>query len=288
MRRIGFIGVGSMGSRMARRLIAAGHELTIHDAAQGARDAFMGQATVVQHPAACGTQDAVILMVANDAQLTDAVLGPNGLLTGIDSLAAPMVTVMSTVLPKTILAIAGPLSEKGARLVDAPVSGGLAGAEAGTLSIMVGGSLTDLDALRPIFETMSKQIFHCGALSHGALTKIMNNMIGVTNLLLVAEVMTLARGHGMDLERLIEIMDASSGRNAYTRDWNARRAVYGAIADDPTRMQGHVDICRKDLACSLALASQIDVQLPLFEHLTGSIANLPQEQLRRIWQQAFG
>jgi len=287
MNRIGFVGVGAMGSRMARRLLAAGYDLTIHDAVPSARDAFAGQARVADRPAACGGQDAVILMVANDAQLSDAMLGPTGVLSGVDGTAPPIVAIMSTVLPGTITAIAEAAAQKRVRLVDAPVSGGLAGAEAGTLSIMVGGSGDDLAVLRPVFETMGKQIFHCGPLSHGVLTKILNNMIGVTNLFLTAEVMALARAHGMPAERVTEIMDVSSGRNAYTGDWNARRRVYGAIAADPEHLRRHMAICRKDLGCGVELAKQIGIALPLFAQLTDAISALPQGSLGKIWEKGF-
>jgi len=287
LRRIGFIGVGAIGARMAWRLVGAGFDLHVHDVAAAAREAFAGRARLAASPASCAGEDVVIFMVANDAQLTEAVLGNGGLISGIDADKPPMVAVMSTVLPRTIKQLAGPLADKGVRFVDAPVSGGPAGADAGTLSIMVGGRSDDLETLRPLFEAMGDRIFHCGELSSGELIKILNNMIGVTNLFLTAEVMALARGHGMEPERLLDIMDVSSGRSAYTRNWSDRRAVYGAIAADPMRLERHVAICRKDLDFSLALAGQIGLDLPLFAHLTDTIGELPKEDLRRLWRQAF-
>jgi 3-hydroxyisobutyrate dehydrogenase len=288
MEQIGFIGVGSMGSRMARRLHRAGYRLTVCDRDLAPLRAFeqLG-ATIAQMPSACGRSDLVILMVANDAQLKEAVLEPNGLLSGIDAGAPPVVAVMSTVLPETIQALAKPLSRKKVTLLDAPVSGGLAGAEAGTLTIMAGGAQEDLERLRPILQAMATTIFHCGELGSGQLTKIVNNMVGVSNLFLVAEAMTLAKSCGLDPERLAAIMDASSGRTAYTGNWVARKATYGAIAASPDRMQSHVDICRKDLNCALTLANNAHIRMRVFEGIATAIANESDTEFGQIWREAF-
>ena len=289
MDRIGFIGVGSMGARMARRLHQAGYALTVCDRSSAALREFETLGIpIADTPSSCGRNDVVILMVANDAQLTEVVLAPDGLLSGIDADAPPLVAVMSTVLPKTMRDIAEPLSRKKVALLDAPVSGGLAGAEAGTLTIMAGGAQADLETLRPILKTMAKTVFHCGDLGSGQLTKIVNNMVGVTNLFLVAEVMTLAKQCGLQPEGLAAIMDASSGRTAYTRDWAGRQATYGAIAASPERMQSHVDICRKDLNCALVLAKNAHIPMRVFESIATSVATASYSELRQEWLNAFG
>jgi 3-hydroxyisobutyrate dehydrogenase-like beta-hydroxyacid dehydrogenase len=288
MDQIGFIGVGSMGARMARRLHQAGYGLTVCDRNPAALREFENLGTAIADmPSACGGSDVVILMVANDAQLKEVVLAPNGLLSGIDAGAPPLVAVMSTVLPETIRDIAEPLSRKKVTLLDAPVSGGLAGAEAGTLTIMAGGAQEDLERVRPILQDMGTTIFHCGELGSGQLTKIVNNMVGVTNLFLVAEVMMLAKRCGLEPERLAAIMDASSGRTAYTRDWAARQATYGAIAASPDRMQSHVDICRKDLNCALTLANDAHIRMRVFENIATSVATGSCAELRQEWLDAF-
>ena len=289
MDRIGFIGVGSMGTRIARRLHQAGYMLTVCDRNPAALREFEKLGTAIADtPAACGASDVVILMVANDAQLREVVLAPSGLLSGIDANAPPLVAVMSTVLPNTVRDIAEPLSRKRVNLLDAPVSGGLAGAEAGTLTIMAGGAQGDLERLRPILQRVATTIFHCGELGSGQLTKIANNMVGVTNLFLVAEVMMLAKRCGLEPERLAAIMDASSGRTAYTRDWGARLATYGAIAANPDRMQAHVDICRKDLNCALTLANDAHAPMPVFKNIAASVTTGSYEELRQEWLEAFG
>ena len=288
MEQIGFIGVGSMGSRMARRLCQAGYRLTVCDRDAAALREFETLDTAIVHrPSACGGSDLVILMVANDAQLKEVVLEPNGLLSGIDADAPPLVAVMSTVLPETIREIAEPLLRKKVRLLDAPVSGGLAGAEAGTLTIMVGGAQGDLERLRPILQAMARTIFHCGELGSGQLTKIVNNMVGVTNLFLMAEAMMLAKRCGLEPERLAAIMDASSGRTAFTGNWVARKTTYGGISTSLGRMQSHVDICRKDLKCALTLANDAHVRLRVFENIEASIATGSYAELREVWLEAF-
>jgi 3-hydroxyisobutyrate dehydrogenase len=286
--RIGFIGVGSMGSRMARRLQRAGHRLTVCDRDPTALRAFEALGTPVGTlPSACAASDVVILMVANDGQLRDVVLAPDGLLSAIDAAAPPLVAVMSTVLPQTIHEIAEPLLRSKVALVDAPVSGGLAGADAGTLTIMIGGAEENVARLRPILQELASTVFHCGKLGSGQLTKIVNNMVGVTNLFLAAEAMTLARRHGLDPDLLVSIMEASSGRTAYTRDWNGRKATYSAIASSATRMQSHLAICRKDLRCASTLAQDAHVRLGVLESIEAAVATSNDSELQRIWQEAF-
>jgi 3-hydroxyisobutyrate dehydrogenase len=287
MHRIGFIGLGSMGSRMARRLLDAGHELTVYDSNPTVLARFAGIAGLAPHPAGCADTDAVIVMVANDAQAEDALLGPEGLLAGIDPVASPVVVVMSTVLPQTVRKLAHRLAEKNCRMLDAPVSGGLSGAEAGTLSLMVGGAKAELDALRPIFAVIGRHVFHCGELSYGVATKIVNNVVGVTNLFLMAEVSRLAERYQLDAGRLAEIMEVSSGRTFYTRDWNRARTAYGAIAQSAEAMAAHLDICRKDLACAMTMAREVKLRLPLCEEITASIASQRNEELQGWWQRAF-
>src|SRR6185295_13522410 len=115
MKRVGFIGVGSMGGRMARRLHDAGYELTVCDREAATLSVFetLGVA-IAPTPSACGGNDLVILMVANDAQLKEVMLAPDGLVSGIDVAAPPLVAVMSTVLPETVREIANALSRKNA------------------------------------------------------------------------------------------------------------------------------------------------------------------------------
>jgi 3-hydroxyisobutyrate dehydrogenase len=289
MERIGFIGVGSMGSRMARRLQNAGYRLTICDRNPVALRAFEAPGTAIGTlPSACAASEVVILMVANDGELKDAVLAPDGLLSAIDAVAPPLVAVMSTVLPETIQEIAEPLSRSNVALVDAPVSGGLAGAEAGTLTVMVGGAEDNVARVQPILQQMASTIFHCGKLGSGQLTKIVNNMVGVTNLFLIAEAMTLARRCGLEPERLVSIMDASSGRTTYTRNWDGRKATYSAIAASAEQMQSHLAICRKDLKCASTLAHNALLRLGVFESIEAAVATGADSELQRIWQEAFG
>jgi len=289
MKRVGFIGVGSMGARMARRLHDAGYELTVCDREAATLSVFetLGVA-IAPTPSACGGNDLVILMVANDAQLKEVMLAPDGLVSGIDVAAPPLVAVMSTVLPETVREIANALSRKNAAVIDAPVSGGLAGAEAGTLTIMIGGSEQDVARLRPILNAMATTIFHCGELGSGELTKIVNNMVGVSNLFLMAEAMTLAKRYGLPPERLVSIMEASSGRSAYTRDWDGRKGTYSAIAADADRMRSHLAICRKDLQCALTLASNARRPLGVFANIASAIASGADSEVREVWQDAFG
>ena len=143
--------------------------------------------------------------------------------------------------------------------------------------------------MRPILQAMATTIFHCGELGSGQLTKIVNNMVGVTNLFLVAEAMMLAKRCGLEPERLAAIMDASSGRTAYTRELGrATRRPMARSPTSPDRMQSHVDICRKDLKCALTLANNARVRMRVFESIEAAIATESYAELREVWLEGFG
>ena len=182
MERIGFIGLGSIGAPMARCLIRAGYQLTVCDIQPEALESFqkMG-ATVTQESCDCAGCEMVIVMVANDSQVREVLLGTNGLLEAVDEKKPPLLTIMSTVMPDTIHQLVPSCKEKGVTMTDAPVSGMPVLSEEGKLTVFASGEEDVLDRMRPIFEKMAKSIQPTGDIGTGQITKIVNNILGLTN-----------------------------------------------------------------------------------------------------------
>ncbi len=280
MRAVGFVGVGNIGGPMARCLKRKGYDLIVCDQNEAALQSFraLGARTVTE-PRNLGGEEAVVFMVSNDQQLKDAVLGSKGLLAGIDGRGPALVIVMSTVLPATIQEIATPLRAKGVRIVDAPVSGGPLPAEKGELTIMTGGDPVDLEAAKPILETMGQRIINCGALGSGEMIKIVNNLVGVSVQFLVAEAFQLAHKSGVDLARLATVMDTSSGRNFWSRDWELTRRQYDEYASDLPKLDVFLQRSVKDFKLALQLAGQEGITMPILETVTDTVSKMQRQDV---------
>ncbi|MBZ6079084.1 NAD(P)-dependent oxidoreductase [Microvirga puerhi] len=266
--RIAFIGAGSIGRPMAERLIECGRDLIVCDPSQAVRDHFsaLGCPTTAS-PSDCADAGIVIFMVANDAQLRSAATGPSGLVPSLDASADPILLIMSTVLPETVIEIAAEAARRNARTIDAPVSGGSLKARDGTLSIMVSGDPADIDEARPVLDQLASVTFECGDLGNGQRTKILNNLVGVANLFLFAETMRIAQLLGMDLQRLADVMERSSGRNNGTKNWPARKGLFRWNSADLAATRSVVDVTRKDLHHALTLADRAGASTPLLRAL---------------------
>ena len=279
---VGFIGVGNMGGRMAQRVHDAGHPLIVCDRNDEALRRFAAQGVhTTREPADCMDADLVLVVVATDEQLLSIALGDGGLRTGLVAGRAPLLAVMSTVMPESVVRVQDELRPFGVRVIDAPISGGLHGAAEGTLAIMVGGEEADYDEAKPVLECMGRQLFHCGALGSGEVTKIVNNLVGVTNLYLVAEAYQLAMRHGLDLAKVAPVMDAGSGRTFMTRDIATAREQYAAWADSRAAFDSLGDIIRKDLQLASKLAARADLRTPVLDGAIASLADIPQSAFER-------
>lgn len=284
LKTIGFIGVGGIGRPMAEQLIKSGFSLIACDKRESALEPFAALgAQVTTNPSACAAADMVIVMVADDAQALSVVSGPDGLYDAIDPDHPPLVAIMSTVLPKTIEALAAILAGKQVHLVDAPVSGGAVGAAKGALTIMAGGDAADLASMAPAFEALSSRLFHCGERGAGAAIKILNNLMGITTQFLMTEVALIATRLDIDLSLLAEVMDASSGRNISTLDYEAQKAMFRHSVSDPTALKAVVDICRKDLRLAQTLAEQQDVAAPLLNAIAPAHRAIAYEDTLAAW-----
>jgi len=209
--RIGFIGLGIMGSRMAANLAAAGYELTVWNRTAATAEAFAAEhgVNVAATPAElAAASDVVIKIVVNGEQVEEILVGEQGVIAG----ACPgMLCIdMSTISPAMAQSLGERLGEHGIAFIDAPVTGSSPGAEAGTLTIMAGGSESDLQRAAPIFDVLGAKTVHCGAVGQGQTIKVITNAIAASNAAVLAEALIVARGAGVDLAALTEVIDGGA------------------------------------------------------------------------------
>jgi len=212
MARIGFIGLGNMGLPMAQHLIAAGHEVTGYDVNQAAIDrlASVGGKAAGTIKAAVTSAEVVITMLPAGDEVREVYLSPDGVLA-----SAPADTLLidsSTIDVDTARSVALNADAKGLAMLDAPVSGGVAGAQNAMLTVMVGGSEEAFERAKPILEKMGKTIVHAGGSGNGQAAKICNNMILGVSMIVVAEAFLLAEKLGLDAQKLFDISSRSSGQ----------------------------------------------------------------------------
>lgn len=201
MKRVGFIGLGLMGSGMSMNLLKAGFPLTVWNRTASKMKPLIdaGAVSAGSPREVAERSDIVIDIVTDSPDVEEVLLGPNGVIHG----ASPgkIVIDMSTISPTVTRRIAAELARKGVKMLDAPVSGGDTGARSGTLSIMVGGEAEDFEECLPIFQTMGKNIVHVGGHGMGQMVKLCNQILVGTNVLAVAEALMFASKAGVDLEK---------------------------------------------------------------------------------------
>jgi 3-hydroxyisobutyrate dehydrogenase len=212
MAKIGFIGLGNMGSPMAQNLIKAGHAVTGFDVSEFATDrlAADGATAARSIAAACKDAEIVITMLPAGKQVREVYLGRDGVLAAAAEDA--LLVDSSTIDVATAREVAQAAAGKGLAMVDAPVSGGVAGAQAATLTFMVGGPDDAFARAKPVLEQMGKTIVHAGGAGNGQAAKICNNMILGASMIVVSEAFLLADKLGLDAQKLFDISSKSSGQ----------------------------------------------------------------------------
>src|SRR5690554_3568359 len=266
MSRIAFIGLGNMGSPMAQNLLKAGHELQVFDLVPAAVQTLTqaGAQAAASALEAVKDADVVISMLPASQHVEGLYLGDDGLLQHIASGA--LVIDCSTIAPQSAIKVSQAAREKGLRMVDAPVSGGTAGAEAGTLTFIVGGDAADLDQARPLLECMGKNIFHAGDAGAGQVAKICNNMLLGVLMAGTAEALALGAANGLDPHVLSDIISKSSGRNWATELYNPWPGVMPhAPASNGYAGGFGVDLMLKDLGLAAESAMAVKAATPLGE-----------------------
>ncbi len=262
--KLGFIGLGVMGAPMAAHLVAAGHDVSGYDVTPAAGEkleAAGGRAAKGVADAVAGA-DVVITMLPDHPQVEAVVLAAGGVL----GTAGPgtLLIDMSTIRPETSIEVANAARDKRIRVLDAPVSGGQAGAEQASLSIMVGGSEEDFAAAKPVLEAVGKTIVHVGPHGAGQVVKAANQLVVGGIYGLVAEAIVLLEASGVDAATGLDVL---AGGLAGSRILELKRQ---SMVDRRFAPGFRIDLHHKDMGIALAAARQADVALPL----TGLVAQL--------------
>jgi 2-hydroxy-3-oxopropionate reductase len=254
--RVGFIGLGIMGMPMARNLMEAGYELTVHNRSpEKAEELGKEGAAVAATPREVAeNSDVVITMLPDSPQVREVVAGEDGMLGGISEGA--LLIDMSTISPVVTEELAEAVKEKGASMLDAPVSGGDVGAIEGTLSIMVGGEQADFQRAKPLFEAMGKTITHVGPTGAGQVTKAANQVVVALTIEAVSEALVLGSAGGVSAEKILEVL---SGGLASNKVMEVKREKFLSHTFEPGfRSELH----HKDLGIALAAGREYGVVMP--------------------------
>ena len=262
--KIGFIGLGNMGLPMALNLLKAGHQVTGFDLVSAQLDVFAAAGGSVTPDANSAAEDAEVLisMLPASKHVEGLYLGETGLLANANP--HTLLIDCSTISPKVAQAVARQAKAAGFAMLDAPVSGGTAGAQAGTLTFMVGGDVKDLERARPLLAAMGKNIFHAGASGAGQTVKVCNNMLLGIQMLGTSEALRLGIANGMDPKVLSDIMAKSSGRNWTLELYNPCPGVMENVPAAKGYAGGFgVDLMLKDLGLAAENADDLDANIPL-------------------------
>lgn len=212
MSRIGFVGLGNMGLPMAQNLIKAGHQVEGVDLNPASIEKLKaaGGAVAETHKIAAARGDVVITMLPAGKHVREVYLGPGGIIENANP--GTLLIDCSTIDVETARDVAAAAEARGLMMLDAPVSGGVGGATAGTLTFMVGGSVQAFTRAQSILEKMGKTIVHAGGAGNGQAAKICNNMILGVSMIAVSEAFVLAEKLGLDHKKLFDISSKSSGQ----------------------------------------------------------------------------
>ena len=245
---LGFIGMGIMGAPMARNLLKAGYRLTVWNRTRAKAEALVGDgAKVAGSPSeVAAASEIVMACVTNSPDIQEVALGPGGIIEG--AARGSVFIDHSTISPAVARSLAARLGERGIGMLDAPVSGGDVGAQAGTLAIMVGGEADVFERCRPVLEAMGKTIVHVGPSGAGQVVKACNQVAGGLNLLALAEAVALAHRSGVDPAKMLDVVGAGAAGS-----WMISNLGPRALRDDfaPGFM---VELMQKDLRLALEAA----------------------------------
>lgn len=272
MNRVGFIGLGAMGTPMTRRLVGAGYEVVGFDLSAEAREraSAFGVRSVDRVESAVLGADTLILMLP-DSNVVKAVLDAEEVSVSLS--ARTVVVDMSSSEPMRTQALARHLGERHVRMIDAPVSGGVAGAENGRLTVMAGGRVEVVEEMRPLLEVFGK-VVHAGPIGSGHAVKALNNLLSATHLLITSEVMLAGERFGLDPKVMLEIFNGSSGRSGSTENKFPNFILPGTFNSG-----FGLRLMLKDMRIAVQLAAQVnvpcDLGLEAVEVWSGAADDLP-------------
>ena len=265
--KIGFIGVGQMGRHMAGKIKAAGYGLVVHDADRSAAAPLLETgAEWAATPKAVAEACRIVITCLPTPQIVEEVVyGRDGLLSGWKT--GDIYIDMSTDPPSLVRRIAADAKPLGVGVLDAPVSGGTRGAEAGTLTIMVGGDPTVLETARAVLEPMAGKIFHLGDVGCGDVAKLVNNVIGLACNSICAEGFVLGVKAGIDPQALYDLLTISTANN-----WSLQQYPKTVFKGD-FAPGFKISLAHKDLTLALGLGEEYGVSLPVTQVVKADLAN---------------
>lgn len=251
--KIGYVGLGSMGGALAERLQLT-HELVVYDQSISAIERMVdaGAEAAADLPGLAAACDVIFLCLPTSVHVREVIFGSEGLVSGLR--AGTTIVDQTTGDPNETRRMVGELAQIGVDLIDAPVSGGIAGAQAGTIAIMVGATEAQYARVRPMLNAISQNIFHAGDVGNGHVIKLVNNLMSTAQRLLSFEAMALAAKNGVSPQKAVEILVASGGRNAYLERMMGPRILQGKLNVGFTLGLAHKDA---RLACQLGIESGV-------------------------------
>jgi 2-hydroxy-3-oxopropionate reductase len=264
--RIGFIGLGAMGKPMALLLQKAGYRLTVMNRSPGPVDELVSAgATAGATPADVAAQsDVVVTMLPVSEDVEAVVFGADGMLSG--ARGGMLYIDMSSIAPATSQNIARACAEKDVACVDAPVSGGVKGAQEGSLAIMVGGDAGAVERARPVLDVLGRKVTHVGPAGAGQVAKIANQVIVAGTIALVGEALSLAQAAGVDGARVIDALEGGFADSAILKN-HGRRMLEEQFAPG-FRLQLQL----KDVRLASALAGQLGLVLEVTTCVEDAVA----------------
>ena len=279
--KIGFIGTGTMGQPMVQNLIKKGFSVIAYDVVPAALEA-----AVKLGASACGSAsetakqaELVVTMLPSSSHVEAAYLGAGGVLEGVAK--GRLCVDMSTIEPAVARRVAERLRERGVRFIDAPVSGGVVGAEKATLAIMVGGTSADLEEARPALAAMGANIIHVGPVGSGEVAKLCNNLIAGVAMVAVSEAFRIAEGFGVDPKILTSVIAKSSGNTWAMEHGHPVPGMVPTSAANRDYAPGFMtDLMAKDLGLAVNAARELRVPL--------SVAPAAQQVLRLASSHGYG
>lgn len=254
---VGFLGLGKMGTPMCRRLLAAGYRVFGYDAVPGAVDALAGTDgfTAAESAADLSSRVNTVVLMLPNSDVVDTVVR-DGLLGSLPT--GSTVIDMSSSVPARTRALAELLAEHGISLVDAPVSGGVAGAVNGTLTVMMGGSDDAVAAVRPLLEVVGGRVEHVGRVGAGHAVKALNNLMSAAHLSASSEALLAARRFGLDVATALRVINNSSGRSGSTEvKWP------NFVLSERYDSGFALSLMRKDVGIALDLVTSLGVPAPV-------------------------
>jgi len=264
--RVAFIGLGHMGGPMAANLVKAGHVVTAFDLSEAAL-AKAAEAGAIAAPSALAAVEGasvVMSMLPASRHVEALYLGEGGLLACLP--VGTLVIDCSTIAPASAQRVAQAAAARGVAMLDAPVSGGTAGAAAGTLTFIVGGEPSALDRARPLLAAMGRHVFHLGGAGAGQVAKLCNNMALGVIMAVTGEALALGASHGLDPRALSAMMAVSTGRSWATEVCNP----WPGVKPEAPASRGYAggfgnDLMLKDLGLAIEAALQVGAAVPLGE-----------------------